>query len=485
MVRQRLSDRGKAVDPRSFLSERLAGSGRAASAVAADKRVRDNLKARLLQDLTTYSLPSLLRYEDRNSMAHSIESRPPFLDQELVELVLALPSDAIVRDGWSRWILRESLSGVLPELVRTRRKKIGFTTPEIRWLRAQRAVVQGILRSPACCSRPFWDAPAIARAFRACCDGELEESPFFWRVLNAEAWLRVFHGAAPLAPAGVRPQKSIQRAGDETSVALLGAAAEEAAAVLAVAVPNAGRHLFACGPEGRKIWARVPVRTPRVQAGDDLEAVLISSLAAAGGGRLGVRPGDIVAISEKAVAISQGRSFPVSSVSAGFLARRLSSYVKRTPAGIGLGIPETMQLAIDEVGPKRILAASVAGAAARLVGVRGTFYRVAGPAVRAIDGPTSGTLPPYDTHAKLAPADPDGVATSLSERLSQDAGGTVEVAIVDANDRGVNVLGTSAPTPRATSLAELVAWLFGDNPLGQGTEQTPVALLRQVGELKG
>ena len=77
-----------------------------------------------------------LRYEDRNSMAHSIESRPPFLDQELVELVLALPSDAIVRDGWSRWILRESLAGVLPELVRTRRKKIGFTTPEIRWLRA-------------------------------------------------------------------------------------------------------------------------------------------------------------------------------------------------------------------------------------------------------------------------------------------------------------------------------------------------------------
>ena len=211
LVRQQISNRRRAVDPRALCSERLTGSGRAASAIAADRRVRDDLKARLLQDLTTYSLPSLLRYEDRNSMAHSIESRPPFLDQELVELVLALPSDAIVRDGWSRWILRESLAGVLPELVRTRRKKIGFTTPEIRWLRAQRAVVQGILRSPACCARPYWDAPAIARAFRACCDGELEESAFFWRVLNAEAWLRVFHGEAPLAPAGSRPERSIQR----------------------------------------------------------------------------------------------------------------------------------------------------------------------------------------------------------------------------------------------------------------------------------
>ena len=183
-------------------------------------------------------------------MAHSIESRPPFLDQELVELVLALPSDAIVRDGWSRWILRESLSGVLPELVRTRRKKIGFTTPEIRWLRAQRAVVQGIFRSPACCSRPFWDAPAIARAFRACCDGELEESPFFWRVLNAEAWLRVFHGAAPLAPAGARPRQSIQRAGDETTVALLAEEGGDAEAVLSIADPE-------CKP------ARVRVRAGR------------------------------------------------------------------------------------------------------------------------------------------------------------------------------------------------------------------------------
>ena len=172
-------------------------------------------------------------------------------------------------------------------------------------------------------------------------------------------------------------------------------------------------------------------------------------------------------------------------VSAGYLARRLSRYVKKTPAGIGLGIPETMQLAIDEVGPWRILRGL--GSRRRQPARR----RAAGPStgspglgVRAIDGPTAGTLPPFDTHAKLPPADPAGVAAALSKTLSGEAAGTVEVVIVDANDRGVNVLGTSAASPAEDlRLAELVEWLFGDNPLGQGDEQTPVALLRRLGEL--
>ena len=299
-------------------------------------------------------------------------------------------------------------------------------------------------------------------------------------------WLRVFHGPAPLAQEGARPERSIQCAGDETTLALLGDASHDAELVLKLATPNRARHVFACGPEGRTIWARIPVRTPRIESGDHLATLVASSIGAAGGGRLGFRGGDIVAISEKAVAISQGRSFPVGSVRTGHLARRLSRFVKRSPAGIGLGIPETMQLAIDEVGPWRILAASAAGAAGRLLGVPGVFYRVAGPGVRAIDGPTAGTLPPFDTHAKLPPADPDGVAALLARKLSGDAGDKIEVAVVDANDRGVNVLGTSAQEEQpARQLEELVMWLFGDNPLGQGDEQTPVALLRRVGELKG
>ena len=76
-------------------------------------------------------------------MAFSMESRLPFLDQELVDWVLQLPPEAIVDRGWSRAILREGLRGVLTEKVRTRRWKVGFTTPETRWLRARRAVDAG------------------------------------------------------------------------------------------------------------------------------------------------------------------------------------------------------------------------------------------------------------------------------------------------------------------------------------------------------
>ena len=156
----------------------------------------------------------------------------------------------------------------------------------------------------------------------------------------------------------------------------------------------------------------------------------------------------------------------------------LSRFVGRTASGIGLGIPATMELAIREAGAARILLATAAAAVTKPFGMKGMFYRVAGPAVRAIDGPTTGTIAPYDGHAKMGPADPDGVADELARSLSAPGalgvdGGQVGVAIIDANDIGANVLGTSPGVSAA-----LVASLLRDNPLGQGSEQTPVALLR-------
>jgi F420-0:gamma-glutamyl ligase len=226
------------------------------------------------------------------------------------------------------------------------------------------------------------------------------------------------------------------------------------------------------------VYGRAPVRTPRAEAGDDLDRIVIDSVLAVEGGRLGLEEGDIIAVSEKAVAVSQGRSYPVSAIRPSPLARVLCRFVSKGPAGIGLGIPATMQLALDEAGAGRILLATAAAGMTRLVGRHGTFYRVAGARVSAIDGPTEGTLPPYDTHAKLPPSDPDGVAERLARRLAEEAGGPVHVAIIDANDRGVVVLGGSRGLDRP-----LIAWLFGDNPLGQGSEQTPVALIRYVGRV--
>lgn len=257
LVRSKLHDRKMAVKPTAFLSREV--TSHLPAARAADHRTNRDLKERLLQDLTTYSLPPMLRYEDRNAMAHAIESRPPFLDQELVELMLSLPSSSIIHEGWSRALLRQAMEGTLPEPVRTRRKKVGFTTPEMRWFRAERAAVRGILRSPAFMARPYWDGLAVANAFEASCEGRLEESLFFWRVLNTEAWLRVFQGRMPLSESGSRPTGTLEEAGDALVPHLLGADGERAAALLEQVPGRARRHLFACAPDGRSVCARIPL----------------------------------------------------------------------------------------------------------------------------------------------------------------------------------------------------------------------------------
>ncbi|MFA4966391.1 MAG: asparagine synthase (glutamine-hydrolyzing), partial [Thermoleophilia bacterium] len=229
LARRRLGQRRKRVPTRRLLDpgflRRVTDPGYG--------RSRSDLKERLLQDLLTYSLPCLLRYEDRNSMAFSIESRVPYLDQEFVDHILSLPDTAIVKDGWSRWILRAALKGTLPEKIRLRRWKVGFTTPEMRWIKARRAAFTSLYQSPSFQARPYWDGAGVVSAFRACCRGEVEESMFFWRVANVELWLREFVDrsvvlesadveAALGAPAAVGPRHrgSLAAAGDALVPAL-------------------------------------------------------------------------------------------------------------------------------------------------------------------------------------------------------------------------------------------------------------------------
>ncbi|VEG89673.1 asparagine synthase (glutamine-hydrolyzing) [Legionella spiritensis] len=80
------------------------------------------------------NIPQLLRYEDRNSMRFSIESRVPFLNMELVEFVLSLPANFRVRNGYTKAVLREALKGVIPEQVRNRVDKLGFPAPDVQWM---------------------------------------------------------------------------------------------------------------------------------------------------------------------------------------------------------------------------------------------------------------------------------------------------------------------------------------------------------------
>lgn len=82
------------------------------------------------EDIFYYSFPQLLRYEDRNSMAFSIESRVPFLDFRLVEFIYSIPTGYKIRNGYTKAILRDSLTGILPDQVRLRKSKLGFSNPE-------------------------------------------------------------------------------------------------------------------------------------------------------------------------------------------------------------------------------------------------------------------------------------------------------------------------------------------------------------------
>lgn len=82
----------------------------------------------------THGLEELLRYADRNSMAHGREIRLPFLSHELVEFVFSLPSHFKIRNGWTKWLLRESIKEKLPHSSAWRKDKVGFEPPQKKWM---------------------------------------------------------------------------------------------------------------------------------------------------------------------------------------------------------------------------------------------------------------------------------------------------------------------------------------------------------------
>lgn len=181
---------------------------------------------------------------------------------------------------------------------------------------------------------------------------------------------------------------------------------------------------------------------------------------------------DIVFVSEKMIACMQGRAIPMNKIKPGLCARFLCRFVNKTPAGDGLGMPETMQCAIDECGLPTILLASAAGCVGKLVGKKGWFYQVAGSSAASIDSPCEWTIPPYDQTVILEPKNPAGVAKEISYRL----GGNL-VLVVDLNDLGGNILGCSHSMANTKELLSLLR----QNPLGQSNQSTPIGILRPAG----
>jgi len=156
-------------------------------------RSSDVLREQLYQILTETSLPMLLRYEDRNSMAFSIESRVPFLTPALVNFVFSLPEAYLMgSDGLGKAVFRRAMRGLVPDDVLDRRDKIGFATPEQQWLGTLQPWVEQVLRSDAARQIPALNRQAMERQWQAVLNGRARFDSHVWRWVNLIRWVERF-----------------------------------------------------------------------------------------------------------------------------------------------------------------------------------------------------------------------------------------------------------------------------------------------------
>lgn len=438
------------VNPRSLLAEAFDEK------YNSEKFIVENydLRKRLVEDIFHNSLPSLLRYEDKNTMRFSIEGRVPFLDFTLLRYLFSLPTEAIIKDGWNKYILREAVRGMLPDMITNRRNKIGFTTPEHEWFMKMKNRIYGYFMSESFANRKYFNQPMVLKSFQKFIEGKNDDTLVFWRLLNLELWMREFID-----------EKKVEVKKERTPF-----------------TPNEGKQIDI--KVENKTYSRFPIKTELFAKGDNYPEKIWKQL----GNFLSIFEKEtkfkalldkpwILVCSEKIVAISQGRSYFIWDINPDFWGKTLSKFVKKTPYGIGLGSPWTMQIAINEVGLPRILFASLASVVTKPFGMKGVFYHIAGREVASIDGPTEYSLYPSNVSAKLGPTQPKKAAESirhyieseLSKEMRQNFQGVV---VIDANDLGRDILGNATKHDD-----KLIAEIFRDNPMGQGSEQTPLTLV--------
>lgn len=148
-----------------------------------------------VDDILLDTLPQLLRMEDRSSMAFSLEARVPLLDHRLVEYGLSLPDNLKVRNGWSKYAVRQAILGSVPESVRLRKTKLGFAAPDRHWLtESLREPITNLLKDNLRCSR-FVDVATLRRWY--CSEqsrkANTESMLGLFRVLSLEMWMRAFN----------------------------------------------------------------------------------------------------------------------------------------------------------------------------------------------------------------------------------------------------------------------------------------------------
>ncbi|MCW3076540.1 MAG: asnB2, partial [Bacteroidetes bacterium] len=181
------------VGEKDYLNSNFIKQHQNTNAIAGNLYGAGSLKDSFL-DHFEYKLEHLLKWEDRNSMHFSLESRVPFLDYRLVERSLATPSHWMIRNGMTKYILREAMKGILPEKIRLRKDKVGFGTPEDEWFRQNnwQKIVEDILKSDSFRSRKIIDPARALEKYRKHVNKEINISKEIWKWVHLELWFRQF-----------------------------------------------------------------------------------------------------------------------------------------------------------------------------------------------------------------------------------------------------------------------------------------------------
>lgn len=141
-----------------------------------------------------YKLEHLLKWNDRNSMAFSIESRTPFMDYRLVEYTLSVNSSAIINKGFTKSILRNALTGILPEKIRLRTDKVGFATPQDEWFRTPefQKIITEVLNSQSFKNRKLIDPLKAKELYQKHLDKQINIAKDIWKWIHLELWFRKY-----------------------------------------------------------------------------------------------------------------------------------------------------------------------------------------------------------------------------------------------------------------------------------------------------
>ena len=162
--------------------------------VIADKLYGANTMEEMLIAHFEYKLEHLTKWGDRDTMAFGVEGRSPFLDKDLVEYSIALKDELKIKGGYTKFILREVMKGIMPEKVRLRVDKKGFSVPQDEWFRTEQfqGLVREILQSESFAKRGYFKPEEAMKLYQRHLNGEINISKDIWKWINLELWFRKY-----------------------------------------------------------------------------------------------------------------------------------------------------------------------------------------------------------------------------------------------------------------------------------------------------